>query len=159
MNIEDLFPSYIDCWVDNLRLVYDNKTRTTSNSPGVEILIKGFGQTNTLEYLDTVPLSPTSYFAPIVEALVKESGYVRGVNIRGAPYDWRKAPNEFGEYYANLTKLVEDSYYANNNTKVILVAHSMGNPTALYWLNRIVSPDWKSKFIRSFVSLAGAWAG
>ena len=34
------------------------------------------------------------YFADIVEALVK-LGYKRGINIRGAPYDWRKAASLF----------------------------------------------------------------
>ena len=154
-----LLPYYVDCLVDNLRLVYDNKTRTTSNSPGVQTLVKGFGHTDTIEYLDNFSFSVASYFAPIVNALVDNYNYVRGVNVRGAPYDWRKAPNELGEYYAQLTKLVEDSYYTNSNTKVILVAHSMGNPIALYWLNRVVNPVWKSEFIRSFVSLGGAWAG
>ena len=156
LDISTLLPYYVDCFVDNLRLVYDSKRRTTSNSPGVETLINGFGQTHTVEYLDKYPFSVASYFAPIVNAFVANFKYVRGVNVRAAPYDWRKAPNELGEYYANLTKLVEDSYYANNGTRVILIAHSMGNPIALFWLNRIVSPAWKSKFIRSFVSLAGA---
>jgi len=36
-----------------------------------------------------------SYFNPIVDFLVKNFSYVRGQNIRGAPYDFRKAPSEF----------------------------------------------------------------
>ena len=87
------------------------------------------------------------------------SRYVRGVNVRGAPYDWRKAPNELGEFYVNLTQLVEDTYYLNNGTRVVFIAHSMGNPVTLYWLNNIVTPEWKKKFIKSFVSLAGVWGG
>jgi len=36
-----------------------------------------------------------SYFNPIVDFLVKNFSYVRGQNIHGAPYDFRKAPSEF----------------------------------------------------------------
>lgn len=35
-----------------------------------------------------------SYFYPIVEFLVQNLSYVRGKNIRGAPYDFRKAPSK-----------------------------------------------------------------
>lgn len=33
------------------------------------------------------------YFFTIVQALV-DSGYTRGEDVRGAPYDWRKAPSK-----------------------------------------------------------------
>ena len=35
-----------------------------------------------------------AYFYYIAEALVKQAGYTRDVNIRGAPYDFRKAPSK-----------------------------------------------------------------
>jgi lysophospholipase-3 len=41
----------------------------------------------------------------------------------------------------------------------MLIAHSMGNPVSLYWLNNLVTLEWKAKYIRSFVSLAGVWGG
>ena len=34
------------------------------------------------------------YFTDIVDGLVKQ-GYTRNVNVRGAPYDFRKAPSKF----------------------------------------------------------------
>merc|ERR1719334_891678 len=37
LNLELLAPYILDCTVDNLRLVYNSTTRTTTNSPGVEI--------------------------------------------------------------------------------------------------------------------------
>lgn len=33
------------------------------------------------------------YFFTIVQALV-DAGYTRGDDVRGAPYDWRKAPSK-----------------------------------------------------------------
>lgn len=114
LNLEEITPYVIDCLVDNLRLLYDNQTNTSHNREGVDIMVKDFGNTSTVEFLDSSQYSITVYFGAIANALVKKYDYVRGLNIRGAPYDWRKAPNEMGDYYKNLTKLVEETYEANN---------------------------------------------
>ena len=37
LNLEQMIPTSIDCWVENIRLVYDNKTHTTHNAPGVDV--------------------------------------------------------------------------------------------------------------------------
>lgn len=92
LNLADLVPFVIDCWVDNMKLVYDDKTRTTQSPPGVSIRIPGFGNTSTVEYVDPSQVSVTGYFNILVEEMVK-SGYVKGINIRGAPYDFRKSPS------------------------------------------------------------------
>lgn len=114
LSLEEITPYVIDCLIDNIRLEYDNQTNKSYNREGVDILIKGFGDTDTVEYLDSSKYSITLYFGAIANALVKKYGYVRGLNIRGAPYDWRKAPNELADYYFNLTKLIEDTYETNN---------------------------------------------
>ena len=67
-------------------------------------------------------------------------------------------PDELGEYIKALQALVEETYYQNFNTPVVLLGHSMGNPLALYLLNHM-SQQWKDKFIKSFISLAGVWGG
>lgn len=161
LNLEELLPEVLDCFVDNMRLWYDPKTRTTFNTPGVDIRASGFGGTDSVEYLDPNPVSHFSsslaYFYFIVDDLVS-MGYTRGLSVRGAPFDFRKAPNELGDYFVNLQKLVEDTYTKNNNTKVVVVAHSMGNPVFLYFLNR-QQQSWKDKFIQSFVTLSGVWGG
>ncbi len=59
LNLQLLVPLVLDCWVDNMRLVYDNVTRTTSNSPGVETRIPGFGMTDSVEFLDPSKVSPS----------------------------------------------------------------------------------------------------
>ena len=38
LNLELLVPLVIDCWIDNIKLIYDNKTRTTRNPDGVSKL-------------------------------------------------------------------------------------------------------------------------
>lgn len=79
--------------VDNMKLIYDNETRTTSNSPGVETRIPYFGDSFPVEWLDPTKASPGAYFKNIGDALVS-LGYVRNTTLRGAPYDFRKAPSK-----------------------------------------------------------------
>ncbi|XP_033754287.1 group XV phospholipase A2-like [Pecten maximus] len=157
LNVYELAPYLIDCFTDNMRLVYDRKTHTTHNAPGVDIQIRGWGDTETVEWLDPSHFGFTSYFYYIAEDL-ESWGYKRGVSLRGAPYDFRKAPNEMGGMYKKLQALIEDTYTLNNNTPVTLLGHSMGNPVTLYFLNHMPQV-WKDKYIKRFISLAGVWAG
>lgn len=159
LNLELISPYIIECLVDNIRLVYNRETKLTENSPGVQTIIPNFGSPDPVEFLDSSKYSITTYFGKISEALVKTAGYTRGVNIKGAPYDWRKAPNELYPFYQNLTRLVEETYYQNGGTRVMFCAHSMGNPVLLYFLNNYVNYSWKEKFVQSFVSLAAVWGG
>ena len=62
-------------------------------------------------------------------------------------------------YYNGLKTLVEEMYAANDMTPVTLVAHSMGGPVSLYFLNRIVNQTWKDTYIHAYVPVAAAWDG
>ena len=50
--------------------------------------IPNFGNTSSVEHLDPSMQYFTGYFANIADHLVK-AGYTRGVNLHGAPYDFR----------------------------------------------------------------------
>lgn len=89
-----MMPWAIDCWADNLRLEYDRTARKTVNSPGVTISVPGWGFAETVEWNDPAHSLFTGYFVNVVNALV-QLGYRREVSIRGAPYDFRKAPCQF----------------------------------------------------------------
>lgn len=39
-----------------------------------------------------------------------------------------------------------------------LVAHSMGGPTALYFMNNM-GAEWVSAYIEGFIPIAGPWSG
>lgn len=93
LNMELLVPVVIDCWIDNIKLVYDNVTRTTRNADGVETRIPGFGSSETVEWLDPSHASTGAYFSYIANTLASH-GHVRNTTVRGAPYDFRKAPSK-----------------------------------------------------------------
>ncbi|XP_028049885.1 phospholipase A2 group XV isoform X2 [Monomorium pharaonis] len=144
--------------IDNLKLQYDNVTRTTSNQPGVETRVPGWGDPFVVEYIDPSRASPGSYFKDIGNMLVNDLGYVRNLSLRGAPYDFRKGPSENEEFFARLKVLVEKTYVMNNNTPVTLLAHSMGGPMSLIMLQR-QSQKWKDKYINALITLGAVWAG
>ncbi|XDV53117.1 hypothetical protein PO909_021700 [Leuciscus waleckii] len=156
LNLELLVPVAIDCWIDNMRLLYNRSTHLTEAPPGVDVRVPGFGKTYSLEYLDPSKRSVGMYFFTIVQALV-DWGYTRDDDVRGAPYDWRKAPNDNKEYFLRLQQMIEEM--ANKaGGPVVLIAHSMGNMYTLYFLNH--QPQaWKDRYIKAFVSLGPPWAG
>lgn len=78
-----------------MKLTYDNITRTTRNQDGVDIRIPGWGDPFVVEYLDPSKASPGAYFKDIGNMLVNQLGYVRNHSLRGAPYDFRKAPSMY----------------------------------------------------------------
>ncbi|XP_006860284.1 PREDICTED: group XV phospholipase A2 [Chrysochloris asiatica] len=156
LNLELLLPVFIDCWIDNIRLIYNETSRTTRFPDGVDVRVPGFGQTFSLEFLDPHRITVGSYFHTIVESLVGW-GYTRGEDVRGAPYDWRRAPNENGPYFEALRKMIEEMSQLYGG-RVVLVAHSMGNMYMLYFLQQ--QPQaWKDKYVRAFVSLGAPWGG
>ena len=61
-------------------------------------------------------------------------------------------------YFDALRALVEEMYNVSNEP-VALVVHSMGGPMSLYFLNVVVTQEWKDKYIKVYIPLSGAWAG
>lgn len=75
-----------------MKLHYNNSTRMTGNPEGVTTRVPGWGDPEPVEWLDPSHASAGAYFKDIANTLVG-LGYVRNVSIRGAPYDFRKAPS------------------------------------------------------------------
>lgn len=153
-----LVPVFIDCFVDNMLLTYDNVTRKSYNTPGVEIRPVSFGLLDGVEYLERNRLPKTDYFANIIDELVENNHYQRNIDMVAAPYDFRKAPHELSEFFTNLTSLIETSYATNNCSKMTLICHSMGCLNSVHLLNG-KSLKWKNKYIRRLISIAAPWSG
>lgn len=92
-------------------------------------------------------LIPIAFIVIAVEQSLIPLGYSRNEDVRGAPYDFRKAPNEMEDWMTDFKKLVEHSYYTNSNQSVVLLAHSMGSPLSLFFLGQM-KQSWKDKYIR-----------
>eukprot|EP00095_Tigriopus_kingsejongensis_P000920 maker-scaffold186_size273091-snap-gene-1.37 protein:Tk00920 transcript:maker-scaffold186_size273091-snap-gene-1.37-mRNA-1 annotation:"1-o-acylceramide synthase precursor" len=153
-----LLTYHTKCWTNFTKLDYDNVTRTTRNQPGVETKVLGFGNLTVVEYLDPQFTWATEYFSYITWDLYKYLGYENMKDIFSAPYDFRKAPNEMGDFFKKFKQLITDAFYANDNRRVILMCHSMGCPVTLYFLNH-EKQAWKDKFVESMVTMSGAWGG
>ena len=154
---KQLIPGHIDCWVDNTRLVYNNDSASLKNSPGVETRIPNFGSTVAFEYLDDSTINFVKYFSPLVDFLVESLGYKRGLDLFGAPYDWRLSPRQHKEMFQKLALLIEKASHLNKK-KVVILSHSLGGPFSNFFLNS-QTLEWRRKFIDSFVSVSGSFYG
>ena len=75
-------------------------------------------------------------FAPVI-SLLEELGYVEGVDLIAASYDWRFAPLALEKrdgYFSQLTKSIETLDERCYGRGVVLLAHSMGNKVVSYFL-------------------------
>jgi len=62
-------------------------------------------------------------------------------------------------YYSRVQSLIETMYNSSGGEKVTLVVHSMGGIVSLYFLNEVVSQQWKDMYINAWVTLSAAWSG
>lgn len=154
--VTEFAPGVIDCWADNMRLVFDAATGAVVNSPGLEFRVPAFGNTSAIEVLDPSLPSQTSYFDKMVARLVA-IGLQRGVSVRGAPYDFRHSPRS-AAYVSDIVRLIEETYAINSNMPVVLVSHSMGCKVALELL-AAQSAEWKARYIRAWVPVSPALGG
>lgn len=58
-----------------------------------------------------------------------------------------------------LQDMIEEMWTQSVNQKVTIIAHSMGAPVILYFLNNFVSQKWKEQYIHEFIPIAGGWTG
>ena len=77
LNIEQMVTLMVECWADNVALVYHPDSHTTTNVPGVETRIPGFGDTQTVEFIDKSMRGFSTYFSLIVSKLVKQVEYLQ----------------------------------------------------------------------------------
>ena len=169
LSVPSLLPPAIHCWVDNIKLLFDDTTSTYTNNVGVTTRTPDWGSTDAIEYLDpSLKLGDSDYFHDVVEALVKAGG-VRNVTVRASPYDFRRAPTSAydGKWLDKMTKLVESTVNAtarsnnnsnNNSNKAVLLSHSMGCLYTLWFLNQKTSA-WKDQYIKHWIATSGVFAG
>lgn len=98
-------PFLSDCWVDNMRLVYNPQTHRSENMPGVVTSVGGLMQTETMEWVDSNFLTRNydfgAYYTYIVDTLVM-NGFERLKSLFGAPYDFRRGPSKIQHYASRI---------------------------------------------------------
>jgi len=162
LDVWQMRSSQLGCWADTIRLVYDRDSRKSRNIAGVETRVQGWGNTDSVEYLDP-SLSAWAigdvgnYMSDLVKYFVK-LGYVRGDTIRAAPYDFRFGPQSQQVYFDKLRMLIEETFVKSDSKRVSLVTHSMGGLLCLYFLQS-QSQEWLQQYVHSFIPLNTPWRG
>lgn len=157
VNYKQFYRSALHCLIYTMELEFDENTGASKNKVGLEVRVKDPDRIANIEYLTDHTFMGYDYFATLVNRLVS-MGYKRDVNLRGAPYDFRRAPNELGEYMVRLKEMTEEMFVASKEQPVTLICHSMGCLNALYFLQR-QAVYWKKKYIRRLISLSAPWGG
>jgi hypothetical protein len=152
----------LPCLIENTRLNYDTVTNCTiQGRSGSTITAHDWGNTTGIESLDPgSKIDEFVIFRAMVNKLVNDNGYERGISIRGAPYDFRLWGDECysTEFLRRLQKLIEDTFSINGNVPVRLVCHSMGCPATTKLLVEM-SSAWKKKYVTGIVALGAPFAG
>lgn len=130
------------------------QVRAIQGLEGVDYLTPG-AFTNHVSYV----------FGPVIDALRAKGGYVEGVNLQAAPYDWRLPPmalEQRDQYFSRTLKQVEELYRNSHKTPVVVVGHSLGTKTAHYFLNFCLhhkGQDWIDKHIHTYLPVGAPHLG
>ncbi|KAH8863975.1 Phosphatidylcholine-sterol acyltransferase [Schistosoma japonicum] len=139
-------------------LIYDPITRTSRNPDNSDVLFPGWGETWSIENLDSYKHGRTEYCGPMIDSLRLDPFFVSNWTIRGAPFDFRKAPNENNDFNDKLMHLIEETYRNGGNRPVVLLGHSLGAKYAMHFL-KSMKKSWKNMYIKTFVSLSAPLGG
>ncbi|KAH8863980.1 Phosphatidylcholine-sterol acyltransferase [Schistosoma japonicum] len=94
----------------------------------------------------------------MIDSLRLDPFFVSNWTIRGAPFDFRKAPNENNDFNDKLMHLIEETYRNGGNRPVVLLGHSLGAKYAMHFL-KSMKKSWKNMYIKTFVSLSAPLGG
>lgn len=149
-----VLPREIDCLLTRMTLTYDAATDTYSNLPGIK-LRPHVGMDLLYKY----------EFGDMIDGLKASLNYELDKDLFLAPYDWRlagdahtKEKNGVGGYYAQLQTTIEESVKSTGK-KAVVLSHSLGCPTMLYFFHHYVSEEWRAANIKGWVAVSGPWLG
>ncbi|VDP22223.1 unnamed protein product [Schistosoma margrebowiei] len=141
-----------------LSLVYDPVTRKSRDPDSADVYFPGWGETWSIENLDSYRHSRTEYCGPMIESLRRDPFFVSNWTIRGAPFDFRKFNAYKLGFNDKLMHLIEETYQNGGNRSVVLLGHSLGAKYGMYFL-KSMKKSWKNKYVKTFVSLSAPLGG
>ena len=161
-------------WKDKFKLKYDNEKGLIANE---SIDVYDFGGVNGIQNLCDDCTKIDGFFSQFFKtelinsfynykyyddliAKLESNGYKSGINLYGAPYDFRKImmKDYLKLFFQRLKHLIEDAYQENGKPSV-LVAHSIGCLIIYIFLVEYCNAQWKSKYVKTFVSVGGPFGG
>lgn len=148
--IKDLMviPPLFNCLASWLKVEWNYTSGLPTSRNKTIIYAKDFGGLNGIRYIDGGVFG--KHYLPdylnIINKL-EDNGYIEGIDLFGAPYDWRLMPVNFNGYLEDLKGLVEKVYAQTGNQKVALYGLSGGGNTIQRFCQS-VSKEWKDKYIR-----------
>lgn len=145
------------CFKNYFASSYDPEEGKWKRMEGINFTIPGWGTVFPVDELApgavTGKLIP--YFHGIIRKL-KALGYVDGVNMTGAGFDWKEVPSD--EWVERVKDLVETVVANNGGSRAVLIAHSMGCPFTYYFMMKM-GADWVEKYVHMFIPTSPAWMG
>jgi len=165
-----IWNSTVTCWGNLIQMTYNpdepDITKKFLSPEGVNISV--FGEdpytkdqadcgfnaaTNLLPIFYQNQMTKGFYDLSVKLALM---GYQKGLTLFAAPYDWRKTTlaNRIALALNNTVKQI----YNMTGKATVIVAHSLGNFGALYFLNSL-TPAQKEKYIANYVAVTPPLAG
>ncbi|EDR29769.1 1-O-acylceramide synthase precursor, putative [Entamoeba dispar SAW760] len=142
---------------------WNSSNKQQTDLDGIRIIIPQWGSTYSIRSI--VPTWPLKYFSNAFDSLIKrlESlGYQDQVDLLAASYDWRYF--RFDEYkhidnwYEKTKNLILNTFKINNNSKVVIVSHSMGGLMS-YKLFDYLGKDFCNAYIDQWISMSTPFLG
>lgn len=148
----------MNCVFHWLKLDWDDEKQTPVTRENVEIDVEDFGGVSGFgSTVRVFGMEVMGYFKTIIQDLQKR-GYIEGIDLFGAPYDWR-----FGlaqpEYHWNRFKSLVEMVFEKNKAPVTLMTHSLGAQITHYFLTNKTTPEWRKKYIDHVIHIAPSWSG
>lgn len=132
------------CYTKLLRVSFDPATNTFHNLAGVNVSVVDFGGLDGLSFGSAL-------------GVFDSYGYREGVNMFGAPFDWRQAAQGLDQLYSDLQALIE-KVYASTKQRISLLAPSYGPQVMLGFL-QLMTQEWKDEHLGWFVASSPVWSG
>eukprot|EP00823_Brevimastigomonas_motovehiculus_P003551 TRINITY_DN217_c1_g2_i2.p1 TRINITY_DN217_c1_g2~~TRINITY_DN217_c1_g2_i2.p1 ORF type:complete len:384 (+),score=74.07 TRINITY_DN217_c1_g2_i2:170-1321(+) len=148
---EELQTSNPACLAELLSMQYNVKRHIYDPIDGIDVDAGEFGPLSSLIL---------SQYQTLMKYLQTQLGYVAEKNLFALPYDWRQYDVSLGEhgFFKRVQLLIEKVYEANQQKRVIIIAHSNG-PAIMYGFAMNMTLAWRNKYIAGLVGLSGNFAG
>lgn len=155
-----LVPPIMNCMGEYLTSEWNDAENRPHNLTGTGVFSPDFGGDTSLRWVDEGILG--LHFIPDLVNVLDEfsnHGYEIKKTMFGCPYDWRHGPLYIEDFYDRFRALIESAYESNGQQRVALFGYSEGAMVTHYFLTKLVSQEWKDKYIDRAVFTAPSFGG